>query len=339
MASAGFFQYPLFGSSVCNISVEAQSRTGRESFSILCSDRVSATEINDKAIYTNFNFQYPLFGSSVCNPPDSDHRMRYRWGFQYPLFGSSVCNIPSHRRSPWVTFLSVSSVRIECLQPYYRSVGLLEGVGLSVSSVRIECLQPSSKRNGSLGLMSLSVSSVRIECLQPPLPASAKCGICGFQYPLFGSSVCNGRGREESEASSPLSVSSVRIECLQQLPHCSPEALPVAFQYPLFGSSVCNPFHLQNLLLANLPFSILCSDRVSATASVFDAASGAALLSVSSVRIECLQHQCRGAKQDWPGVFQYPLFGSSVCNNSCRSFSRSCRRPFSILCSDRVSAT
>ena len=136
------FQYPLFGSSVCNSMGECWGHSTPRTFSILCSDRVSATiNVASSATGQAFNFQYPLFGSSVCNSP------------------------------PWATRSSPAS--------------------LSVSSVRIECLQLCLLALSTMMKTFLSVSSVRIECLQQGKPEGFVGVGFGFQYPLFGSSVCN----------------------------------------------------------------------------------------------------------------------------------------------------
>ena len=136
------FQYPLFGSSVCNPVVRITSPIVNSTFSILCSDRVSATAPRRAALAPRYkHFQYPLFGSSVCNPL---YRYRLRspaQAFQYPLFGSSVCNLSASSALPNMveTFSILCSDRVSAtisVAPAGHRRPLL-----SVSSVRIECLQ------------------------------------------------------------------------------------------------------------------------------------------------------------------------------------------------------
>ena len=137
----------------------------------------------------------------------------------------------------------------------------------------------------------------------PPFGSSVCNGTCGwssrgmliFQYPPFGSSVCNddSRARAAQSGLHPLSVSSIRIECLQPWTRLGTSWIMWRFQYPPFGSSVCNSGDDGPRGRKGVAFSILHSDRVSATASP-----------------DALSKRTR--------AFQYPPFGSSVCNPSCR---------------------
>ena len=110
---------------------------------------------------------------------------------------------------------------------------------LSVPCVRVECLQLDVKSDSISGLY-LSVPCVRVECLQLTLlirfvPAyEAFSTLCSgrvfataggrqrnppkrnFQYPVFGSSVCNPRNADGSCSQHGLSVPCVRVECLQR---------------------------------------------------------------------------------------------------------------------------
>ena len=161
-------------------------------FSILCSDRVSATG-SGKASSPASASTFSILCSdrvSATKPPA-------------PGLGGAV-------------FLSVSSVRIECLQLAGRTDGRWAQLRLSVSSVRIECLQLIVHR-GYLGQqVCLSVSSVRIECLQ--LLGGAEPAAAGH---LAFSILCSDRvsatypNRRGAPETCGLSVSSVRIECLQ----------------------------------------------------------------------------------------------------------------------------
>ena len=133
------FQYPVFGSSVCNWFWSEICYKRRQAFSTLCSGRVSATLRKERIMEVKENFQYPVFGSSVCNLGAGIH-----WR----------CNEQ----------LSVPCVRVECLQPRGRA-GHSAGAQLSVPCVRVECLQR-SPWSLVYGGERLSVPCVRVECLQ-----------------------------------------------------------------------------------------------------------------------------------------------------------------------------
>ena len=110
-----------------------------------------------------------------------------------------------------------------------------------------------------------------------------------FQYPVFGSSVCNRRWGWGGGLRIRLSVPCVRVECLQQRRQPAGEHRPPAF-------------------------STLCSGRVFATRFLPPC-------------LVCLSN------------FQYPVFGSSVCNTAARSAAATGCGSFSTLCSGRVFAT
>ena len=93
-ACAYDFQYPVFGSSVCN-TLSAAEVSALLAFSTLCSGRVFATAEMAEVYCDLLHFQYPVFGSSVCN-----------------FYGGK-----DHRRQQ---VLSVPCVRVECLQPWPR---------------------------------------------------------------------------------------------------------------------------------------------------------------------------------------------------------------------------
>ena len=114
-ARPGSFQYPVFGSSVCNTA---------STFFVL----------------SVMNFQYPVFGSSVCNYWRSGRRRTCRLNFQYPVFGSSVCNVVQFLGGLSRVALSVPCVRVECLQ-LHDGLVVPEDDGLSVPCVQVECLQ------------------------------------------------------------------------------------------------------------------------------------------------------------------------------------------------------
>ena len=160
------FQYPPFGSSVCNPATRLLARVPRNTFSILHSDRVSATgEEHEESPPSSHNFQYPPFGSSVCNGNASAGTVPCGQAFQYPPFGSSVCNIKDLRAPLDDMTLSVSSIRIECLQ------------------LNIPAATRSEKYSFQYPPFGSSVCNAKVR------------GLCHrasrFQYPPFGSSVCN----------------------------------------------------------------------------------------------------------------------------------------------------
>ena len=161
--------------------------------------------------------------------------------------------------------------------------------------------------------MALSVPCVRVECLQRDRRR------CPDAEPPTFSTLCSGRVFATRCSGAParraalLSVPCVRVECLQ--PRCTIQRgqADATFQYPVFGSSVCNwpdAWHFQAALVLSVPcvrveclqliffsrqwprfgsFSTLCSGRVFAT---------------------CPRTNCPCC----PIHFQYPVFGSSVCN-------------------------
>ena len=110
--------------------------------------------------------------------------------FQYPVFGSSVCNLlhPSDQReTAWS--LSVPCVRVECLQLSQR--------------------QDDRDRHHSFS--TLCSGRVFATLLVHTYTADAD----SFQYPVFGSSVCNKDTDYSLAITLPLSVPCVRVECLQ----------------------------------------------------------------------------------------------------------------------------
>ena len=135
--------------------------------------------------------------------------------------------------------LSVPCVRVECLQ---RSIsgGVDGSTTLSVPCVRVECLQLPTFHDFAISSESFStlcsgrVSATLLETLDAFTPAY-------FQYPVFGSSVCNKVSLTQAHRLDLLSVPCVRVECLQL------ERVAEAAR-------------------VDATFSTLCSGRVSATA-------------------------------------------------------------------------
>ena len=281
----GDFQYPVFGSSVCN-SQMLSTTPCTHTFSTLCSGRVFATSAEINAPYTDTNFQYPVFGSSVCN-----QSLRSVLGigidFQYPVFGSSVCN--------------------QCQD----EVGCLDLV-LSVPCVRVECLQPIPQRSPRMGQQGF----------QYPVFGSSVCNLPAylrtciwqlvFQYPVFGSSVCNELTNSWRRKGSMLSVPCVRVECLQPLSLTNSSVSSISFSTlcsgrvfattttnttsaliesfstlcsgRVFATAYCKP----SACLSDA-FSTLCSGRVFATGLQQPPLGSGKALSVPCVRVECLQ--------------------------------------------------
>ena len=134
-----------------------------------------------------------------------------------------------------------------------------------------------------------------------------------FQYPVFGSSVCNRDLPAFAYPDEGLSVPCVRVECLQQ---CRPSVKTVAqqiFQYPVFGSSVCN--------------------RVAHLARYCGYG-----LSVPCVRVECLQqkrvNRCQRAIETFSTLCSGRVFATILMRRVSSAL-----ETFSTLCSGRVFAT
>ena len=190
------------------------------------------------------------------------------------------------------------------------------------------------------------------------------CQITGdddFQYPVFGSSVCNTRLSPRVGLAESLSVPCVRVECLQPRGRgaypdgpgsfstlCSGRvfATPIAFWVTTSlsaFSTLCSgrvfATHTTLIIMAHLEtFSTLCSGRVFATLCVGVCVGGHGTFStLCSGRVFATSQEaaCSGCSS----LFQYPVFGSSVCNVVGLAWLGWKNYPFSTLCSGRVFAT
>ena len=227
------------------------------------------------------------------------------------MFGSSVCNAFGRDDPDFPDELSVPCVRVECLQP--RCFRSLLFFFLAFST-----------------LCSGRVSATPWWCLwyavgvvfQYPVFGSSVCNCCCawrwlfrflFQYPVFGSSVCNWLSVRRFMSSVRLSVPCVRVECLQHQSGAREPKRRTHFQYPVFGSSVCNQAdEAQDISMEKL--------------------------SVPCVRVECLQQCHQVTVTPTPNTF------STLCSGRVFATQRADRAAkdritFSTLCSGRVSAT
>jgi hypothetical protein len=84
-------------------------------------------------------FQYPLIGSIGCNRVAQVHAVCGA-GFQYPLIGSIGCNSTERTGEPTEDIVSVSSNRIDRMQPDVLLV-TVSSQQVSVSSNRIDRMQ------------------------------------------------------------------------------------------------------------------------------------------------------------------------------------------------------
>ena len=158
-----------------------------------------------------------------------------------------------------------------------------------------------------------------------------------FQYPVFGSSVCN-RQRWTSTGSPARTFSTLCSgRVFATAPAVGLEVHLAAFS-TLCSGRVFATAGLGGCLTDSRTFSTLCSGRVFATRLPARAMAMHCCLSVPCVRVECLQPQQPNTNPT-RAPFQYPVFGSSVCNLSpCFALALS-KGSFSTLCSGRVFAT
>ena len=93
------FQYPDLGSFDCNSSYRGLlAWHRRQTFSILTSDRLTATSMTCRAAAdASDRFQYPDLGSFDCNLRACIVRGLRTGRFQYPDLGSFDCNVPRLR--------------------------------------------------------------------------------------------------------------------------------------------------------------------------------------------------------------------------------------------------
>ena len=158
--------------------------------------------------------------------------------FQYPVFGSSVCNTSIPFPCTCTGALSVPCVRVECLQLIVLCGGVLRPIPFS------------------------TLCSGRVFATAKVF--DGEIGGDNFQYPVFGSSVCNQVGEIAGARAAALSVPCVRVECLQPLDPAVTVHAFVTFS-TLCSGRVFATYSPWQLMSGNRSFSTLCSGRVFAT--------------------------------------------------------------------------
>ena len=203
------------------------------------------------------------------------------------MFGSSVCNFLPRRDRCRGWRLSVPCVRVECLQPI---AAALDELGTQSFSTLCSGRVFATATGPTHGAEARTFSTLCSGRVFATLHASLVEGnVIHFQYPVFGSSVCNPAPLPSRGGAGWLSVPCVRVECLQLRKKTTTG--------PTGGLSVpcvrveCLQLDTSDLGGATIQsFSTLCSGRVFATQELFLPGD--------------LDYTC----------FQYPVFGSSVCN-------------------------